>query len=75
MNLETILMCAKVAATQQRAALSYVDAAVAELIAEVESLLAPVELVGEAPVVEEAPVAEKPPAKTTTKTSAKVAAE
>jgi hypothetical protein len=69
MNLETILMCAKMAATQQRAALSYVDDAIVELIAEVESLLVPVEL------VEEAPVAEKPPAKTTTKTSAKVAAE
>jgi hypothetical protein len=53
MNLDTVLMCAKMTANSQRAGLGYVDPEVQALIDEVESLLVPDEVVEEAPVVEE----------------------
>jgi hypothetical protein len=53
MNLETILKCAETTARHQMAGLGYVTPEVQELIAEVESLLAP------APVVEDAPKTKK----------------
>lgn len=53
MNLDTVLMCAKMTANNQRAGLGYVDPEVQALIDEVESLLVPDEVVEETPVVEE----------------------
>lgn len=49
MNLETVLKCAKAAANMQLGALGHVQADIQSLIDEVESLLAPVEVVEEAP--------------------------
>jgi hypothetical protein len=52
MNLDTVLMCARIAANSQRTGLGYVDADVQALLDELTP--APVvEVVEEAPVVEE----------------------
>jgi hypothetical protein len=59
MNLDTVLMCAQLAARQQLSALGYVDPDTQDLIAEVQSLLAP------------DPVVETPKAKTKAKVAAK----